>query len=103
MITFLLCITVLIILAIGLLKKKEHYLLLSEVIPGGKIISLEEGIVSYKGVQYIFGTNDLKRKKYLLESLGLLNIEDSLIIDLRFSRQIIIKKRRTEIGKRRRR
>ncbi len=91
------------ILAIMLLRKKEHYLLLSEVIPGGKIISREEGIIVYKGARYILGTNDLMRKKHLLESLGLLNIEDSLIIDLRFSRQIIIKKRRTEIEKRRRR
>jgi hypothetical protein len=65
--------------------------LLSEVIPNGRILSQEEGIVEYKGVQYILGTRNLKQKKRLLESLNLLNLSDSLIVDLRFNKQIIIK------------
>lgn len=76
----------------SLFKQKEKYISLTEVIPEAKIISETEGIVEYKGVTYFLGTNDLKKKKELIESLNLLNLENSLEIDLRFSRQIIIRK-----------
>ena len=74
-----------------LVGHKEHYILLSEVIPRARIISQEEGIIEYDGVQYILGTHGLKKKKHLIESLNLLALEDSFIVDLRFNKQIIIK------------
>ena len=79
------------VLILCLSKHKKHYILLSEVIPQGRIISQEEGIIEYKGVQYILGSNDLKEKKHLIESLNLLDLEDSFVIDLRFNKQVIIK------------
>jgi hypothetical protein len=78
----------------GLFKRRINYITLEEVIPSGNVISREEGIVEYKGVQYILGTNDLDTKRYLLKKLSLLAIEDTLIVDLSYQGQIIIRKRR---------
>lgn len=54
-------------------------------------MSQEDGVVEYKGVHYILGTNDLKRKQSLIRSLNLLSLEDSFVVDMRFNRQLIIK------------
>lgn len=78
-------------LIIQSLKPRERYISLSEVIPQGRILSREDGIIEYNGVRYIIGTDDLLRKKHLLKSLNLLNLQDSVIVDLRFRSQILIK------------
>lgn len=80
-----------VILILRIVKREERYILLSEVIPQARIVSQEDGIIEYKGVRYILGTNDLKRKQSLIKSLNLLSLEDSFVVDLRFNRQIIIK------------
>ncbi len=67
--------------------------MLEEVIPEGNVVSRVDGIVEYKGVQYILGTNDLKMKKYLLEKLNLLDIEEVVVVDMRFRGQIILRNR----------
>ncbi len=67
--------------------------MLEEVIPEGNVVSRVDGIVEYKGVQYILGTNDLKMKKYLLEKLNLLDVEEVVVIDMRFRGQIILRNR----------
>lgn len=74
--------------------KKEEYLRLNEVIPEAKIISETEGIVEYQGDLYILGLNDLKKKRELISKLDLLNLEGSFEIDLRYRRQVIIRKRK---------
>ncbi|UCG92304.1 MAG: hypothetical protein JSV97_00930 [candidate division WOR-3 bacterium] len=78
-------------LIIQSLNHREQYISISEVIPQGTILSREDGIIEHHGVCYIVGTDDLLRKKHLLESLNLLNLEDSVIVDLRFRSQVIIK------------
>jgi len=79
------------VLTFQIFKHRERYILLSEVIPQGRIISREDGVIEYKGVHYIVGTDDLLRKRHLIESLNLLNLDDSVIVDLRFRNQIIIR------------
>lgn len=76
---------------------KDYYILLSEVIPKGKTISEDEGIIEYKGVEYILGTHDLIRKRELIKSLKLLNLGDSVIVDMRFDKQIIIRTTKREV------
>lgn len=80
------------ILAFVLLRKREHYVMLEQVIPEGEVVSAVDGVVKYKGVQYILGTTDLKVKKNLLEKLGLLEIEEALVIDMSYRGQIILRK-----------
>ncbi len=75
-----------------LIKRKEQHITLNEVIPDARILSHEEGIIEYKGVQYILGTNNLKKRKRLIESLKLLDFESPCVVDLRFNTQIIIKR-----------
>ena len=82
------------VFAFRLFKRRISYITLEEVIPSGNIISREEGIIEYKGVQYIMGTNDLDTKRYLLNKLSLLAIEDTLVVDLSYHGQIIIRERR---------
>lgn len=94
MIVALLLIIVGVVFLFGLLREREEYLVLNEVIPGGEIVSEEDGIVEYKGVQYVLGTNDLKKKKHLLQKLNLLDIEETLVVDLSYSGQIIIRARK---------
>ncbi len=67
--------------------------MLEDVIPGGEVVSEEEGIIEYKGAQYMLGTNDLKMKKSLIEKLKLLEIGESVIVDMRYAGQIIVRKR----------
>jgi hypothetical protein len=65
---------------------------LEEVIPKGKILSREEGVVEYNDVYYIMGTRDLKERKYRLEILNLLDLEAGYTVDLRFDSQVILKR-----------
>lgn len=65
---------------------------LEEVIPKGKILSQEEGIVEYNNVYYIMGTHDLKERKYRLEMLNLIDLEAGYTVDLRFDSQVILKR-----------
>ena len=65
---------------------------LEEVIPEGKILSREEGVVEYNDVYYIMGTHDLKERKYRLEILNLLDLEAGYSVDLRFDSQVILRR-----------
>lgn len=73
------------------LKKREAYITLDEVIPQARVTSHEEGIIEYGDVRYIVGTHDLMRRKYLIERLNLLDLEGPATVDLRFDTQVIIK------------
>ncbi len=72
---------------------RKIYITLEEVIPGARIISQEDGIIEYRELQFILGTNNLRKRKYLIELLNLLELESPCIVDLRFDTQVIIKKR----------
>ena len=91
MIVVLLLVMVGVVFIFGLLRRREEYMVLNEVIPEGEIVSEEDGIVDYKGVRYVLGTNDLKKKRRLLEKLNLLEIEETLVVDLSYSGQIILR------------
>ncbi len=65
---------------------------LDEVIPKGKILSQEEGIVEYNNVYYILGTHDLKERKHRLEMLNLIDLEAGYTVDLRFDSQVILRR-----------
>ena len=93
MIVVLLFMIIITIFVFGLFKRRINYITLEEVIPSANVISREEGIIEYKGVQYILGTNDLDTKRYLLNKLSLLTIEDTLVVDLSYHGQIIIRER----------
>ena len=80
-----------IISVVWLLRQKEKYITLEEVIPGARTLSQEEGIIEYNGVQFILGTHDLRKRKHLIESLNLIDLDSSCVVDLRFNTQIIIK------------
>ena len=101
MIAVLLLIIVITVFIFGLFRGRINYITLEEVIPAGNVISEEEGVIEYKGVQYILGTNDLDTKRYLLNKLNLLEIEDTLIVDLSYHGQIIIRDRKTHDALRR--
>lgn len=79
------------IFIVTLLKKREAYVLLDEVIPEGRIVSQEDGIIEYQGIRYILGTHDLMRRKNLIERLRLLDLEGPATVDVRFDTQVIIK------------
>ena len=91
MIALLLLVIVITVFLFGLLRRRAVYITLEEVIPQGTVVSEQEGIVEYKGVQYILGTSDLRAKRNLLNKLNLLEIEDTLIVDLSYHGQIIIR------------
>lgn len=80
-----------VVFTFGLLRRRDTYITLEEVIPAGEVISQEEGLVRYKGVKYVLGTNDLKEKKRLIEKLNLLEVEGTLVVDLSYKGQIIIR------------
>ena len=65
---------------------------LEEVIPEGRMLSQEEGIIEYHNVYYILGTHDLKVRKERLEMLNLLDLEAGYTVDLRFDSQVILKR-----------
>ena len=97
MIAIAIIITTALILIVYLTKHRESYITLEEVIPGARIISQEEGVLEYKGVQYIIGTHDLKKRKYLIERLNLLDLKGQSIVDLRFDTQVIVKRGATSM------
>jgi len=72
-------------------KREEEFISLKEIIPQARIVSETEGILEYMNVRYILGTGDLKVKKVLIDSLKLLSLENLIEVDMRFSRQIIIR------------
>jgi hypothetical protein len=80
-----------VVFTFGLLRRRDTHITLEEVIPAGEVISREEGLVRYKGVKYVLGTNDLKEKKQLLEKLHLLEVKETLVVDLSYKGQIIIR------------
>ena len=96
MIVLLLLIIVTVVFVFGLLKRNKKYISLDEVIPAGEVVSVEEGIVEYKGVHYVLGTNDLKKKRNLLKKLELFDIDEKLIIELSYNGQIIIRADRAQ-------
>lgn len=65
--------------------------MLEEVVPEGEVVSAVDGIIEYKGVQYILGTTDLRKKKHLLDKLNLLEVEEIGVIDMRYRGQIILR------------
>jgi hypothetical protein len=65
--------------------------MLEEVIPEGEVVSAVDGIIEYKGVQYILGTTDLRKKRHLLDKLNLLEVEEIGVIDMRYRGQIILR------------
>lgn len=80
-----------VISVVWLLRHKEKYITLEEVIPGAQIVSQEEGIIEYNGVWFILGTHDLKTRKHLIRSLNLVDLDSPCVVDLRFNTQVIIK------------
>jgi hypothetical protein len=89
------------VILFGLLRRHKKYITLEEVIPAGEVVAKDEGIVEYKGVQYILGTSDLETKRHLIEKLNLLDIEDTLVVDLSYHGQVIIRNERAHDALRR--
>jgi len=75
------------------MKDKGQCITLKEVLPEAQIISESEGIIEYGGKKFILGQNDFKRKKEIIYKLDLLKLPGHLEIDLRFDRQVIVRKR----------
>lgn len=92
MIAGIILITIFVILAVMIFRAREHTMLLEEVIPDGRIISHEDGVIAYRGTVYICGTHDLSRRKKLLRAIPPEAIDSLCVVDLRFNSQIIIKK-----------
>jgi len=84
-------VVIMIIVIVQLMKTRETFLTLEEVIPQARILSHDEGIVEYRGVEYILGVHNLKDKKRLIESLDLLNVPGPCVVDLSFRTQVVIK------------
>ncbi len=80
-----------VIVVVQLAKTRETYITLEQVIPQARIISQEEGIVEYKGIEFILGVHDLRKKKHFIESLNLLKLQGPCIVDLRFKTQVVIR------------
>jgi len=74
-----------------LLRKREQYVTLDEVIPGGTVVSSVDGVVEYKGVRYLLSTNDLRMKKHLLEKMNLMETGETMVVDMRYRGQIILR------------
>lgn len=73
-------------------RHKERYITLNEVIPGARILSETDGIIEYDGKKFILGLDELNRKRDLINRLRLDTIAESVVIDMRFRRQIIVRK-----------
>ena len=91
MIIIALVVMIAVVIVIRYTGPREQYITLQEVISGARIISYEEGIIESKGVRFILGTHDLKKRKNIIEYLDLRNLKASCIVDLRFDTQVIIK------------
>ena len=86
-------IVVLMVSCNGLRKKNEKLITIYELIPEAKVLSEVDGIIEYKGVRFYVGTGRLNEKKALIDSLKLCDLGDRTEVDMRFSRQIIIRTR----------
>jgi len=75
------------------IRSRDGYISLAEVIPEARIVSYEDGIVEYKGKKFILGLDNLKKKKEFIQSLKLLELKDTVEIDMRFSSQIILRRK----------
>jgi len=84
-------IVIMVIVVVQLTKTRETYITLEQVIPQARIISQEEGIVEYKGIEFMLGVHDLKKRKHLIESLNLLELQGPCVVDLRFKTQVVIR------------
>lgn len=80
-----------VIVVVQLAKTRETYITLEQVIPQARIISQEEGIVEYKSIEFILGVHDLRKRKYFIESLNLLELQGPCIVDLSFKTQVVIR------------
>lgn len=80
-----------VIVVVQIAKTRETYITLEQVIPQSRIISQEEGIVEYKGIEFMLGVHDLKKRKHLIESLNLLELQGPCVVDLRFKTQVVIR------------
>lgn len=75
---------------------KDHYITIKEVIPDAKIISESEGIIEYEGKKFILGQAGFERKKSLIKDLHLDELKGVAEIDMRFKKQIIVRKNEFE-------
>ncbi len=73
-------------------KRKGQYITLKEVIPEAQIVSESEGVIKYCGMKIILGQSDFKRKRELIEILHLERLSGISEIDMRFRKQIILRK-----------
>ena len=92
MIAGIIIIIIFIILGIVIFRARERVTLLEEVIPDGRIISQEDGVIAYRGIFYVCGTHDLSRRKRLIMAISQEVLDSPCIVDMRFNSQIIIKK-----------
>jgi len=74
-------------------KKEEKIITIYDVIPEAKVLSEVDGIIEYQGVRFYLGTGRLNEKKAYIDSLKLYELGDRMEVDMRFSRQIIIRTR----------
>jgi hypothetical protein len=74
-------------------KKEEKIITIYDVIPEAKVLSEVDGIIEYQGVRFYLGTGRLNEKKVYIDSLKLYELGDRMEVDMRFSRQIIIRTR----------
>lgn len=91
MIASAIVIVIMVIVVVQMAKTRETYIGLEQVIPQARIISQEEGIVEYKGIEFMLGVHDLKKRKHLIESLNLLELQCPCVVDLRFKTQVVIR------------
>jgi hypothetical protein len=85
-------IIIFLILVISVTRAKKRTIALEDVIPQGRVVTHEDGIVEYQGVYYILGSHDFDRRRRLLGKLPQDAIQSPCIVDMRFNSQIIIKK-----------
>ncbi|MGB9721686.1 MAG: hypothetical protein ACPL28_09430 [bacterium] len=77
-------------------RNKDQYITIKEVIPDAPIVSEFEGIIEHEGKKFILGQADYKRKKDVIKYLHLDELKDFTEIDLRFKKQVIVRKNEFE-------
>jgi hypothetical protein len=86
------CFIMILLLSCNLLRKKEEKIItIYDVIPEAKVLSEVDGIIEYQGVRFYLGTGRLNEKKAYIDSLKLCELGDRMEVDMRFSRQIIVR------------
>jgi hypothetical protein len=73
-------------------RKSKGYITLKEVIPDARIVSETEGIIEYGGKKFILGQSGFKEKRELINHLHLTEMAGVSEIDMRFDKQIIVRK-----------